>query len=113
VDVNDKLQAFFEAKLNSQYQVVGNEDRVFFDLNSDTIKNIMKVYQEVTGDTTSKPIAIGGGTFAKSMPNLVAFGAEFDIDNTSMHTNNEFVLIDDLKKMMEIYVKSIAILTKN
>jgi acetylornithine deacetylase/succinyl-diaminopimelate desuccinylase-like protein len=30
-----------------------------------------------------------------------------------MHTNNEFVLIDDLKKMMEIYVKSIAILTKN
>jgi succinyl-diaminopimelate desuccinylase len=113
VDVNDKLQAFFEAKLNSQYQVVGNEDRVFFDLNSDTIKNIMKVYQEVTGDTASKPIAIGGGTFAKSMPNLVAFGAEFDIDNTSMHTNNEFVLIDDLKKMMEIYVKSIAILTKN
>lgn len=29
------------------------------------------------GDTESQPQAIGGGTYAKSMPNCVAFGCEF------------------------------------
>jgi succinyl-diaminopimelate desuccinylase len=111
-DVVDKLIEFFPTKINAKFALHEIEDRVFLDKNSDTIKNIMNVYREVTGDMKSEPIAIGGGTFAKSMPNLVAFGAEFDQETTSMHTNNESVAIDELKKMMEIYAKSIAILTK-
>ncbi|WP_334199399.1 hypothetical protein [Spiroplasma citri] len=62
------------------------------------IKNMMKVYQEVTGDNYTKPVAIGGGTYAKAMPNCVAFGAEFDINESTMHAYNEYVKVDDLKK---------------
>ncbi|AXF95614.1 hypothetical protein [Spiroplasma phoeniceum] len=52
----------------------------------------------MTGDTHTKPVAIGGGTYAKAMPNCVAFGAEFDINESTMHSYNEYVKLDDLKK---------------
>lgn len=99
-------------KQGMDIDLVGMEDSVFFDTKGEVVSNIMKVYQEVTGDFESKPIAIGGGTFAKSMPNLIAFGAEFDIEHTSMHTNNESVKIEELQKMLEIYTKALVILTK-
>ena len=79
---------------------------------SPMIQNIMKVYREVTGDQKAQPIAIGGGTYAKSMPNCVAFGAEFDIEESTMHAYNEYVKISDLQKMLEIYTKAITLLTK-
>ncbi|AGM25923.1 dipeptidase PepV [Spiroplasma syrphidicola EA-1] len=76
------------------------------------ITNIMKVYREVTGDQKAQPIALGGGTYAKSMPNCVAFGAEFDLEDSTMHAYNEYVRISDLQKMLEIYTKSLPLLTK-
>ncbi|ATG97262.1 Sapep family Mn(2+)-dependent dipeptidase [Mesoplasma lactucae] len=88
------------------------EDHVYVDKNSELIKKIMKAYQEVTGDYKSEPLAIGGGTYAKAMPNVVAFGAEFDMDHSTMHAYNEFVYVDDLKKMLEIYTKALVLLTK-
>ncbi|ARU92076.1 dipeptidase PepV [Spiroplasma clarkii] len=110
VDVNAVLtKACQPFGINVEVQDI--EDSVYFDKNGDVVKNIMLVYQEVTGDLTSEPIAIGGGTFAKSMPNMIAFGAEFDLNDSTMHAYNEYVKIEDLKKMMEIYAKSIVKLT--
>ena len=37
---------------------------------------MMSAYREVTGDD-SRPISIGGGTYAKAMPNMVVFGPNF------------------------------------
>ena len=37
----------------------------------------LRVYQEETGDTKSKPGTMGGGTYARATPNAVAFGAGF------------------------------------
>lgn len=97
---------------NLKTKLISIEDRVYFPKDSDVVKNIMQVYREVTGDNNAEPIAIGGGTFAKSMPNMIAFGAEFDLNESTMHAYNEYVKIDDLKKMMEIYAKSLIKLTK-
>ncbi|WP_026389675.1 Sapep family Mn(2+)-dependent dipeptidase [[Acholeplasma] multilocale] len=88
------------------------EDSVYVPKDSELIKKIMQVYQEVTGDMESQPLAIGGGTYAKSMPNVVAFGAEFDMEESTMHAYNEYVKVEDLKKMLEIYAKAITLLTK-
>ncbi|QBQ07474.1 dipeptidase PepV [Spiroplasma gladiatoris] len=110
-DINQKLDIFLKP-ININYKVIKTEDRVFFSQNSELVIKIMDVYKEVTGDFNAKPIAIGGGTFAKSMPNIIAFGAEFDLNDSTMHADNEYVKIDDLKKMIEIYTKSIIKLTK-
>ncbi|AKX34433.1 dipeptidase PepV [Spiroplasma litorale] len=111
-DVNKKLEEYLK-KYNLKLKVNKMENRVFFSKESDVVKKIMSVYQEVTGDYKSQPIAIGGGTFAKSMPNMIAFGAEFNLEESTMHSYNEYVKIEELKKMLEIYTKSIVKLTKN
>ncbi|WP_339021390.1 Sapep family Mn(2+)-dependent dipeptidase [Spiroplasma endosymbiont of Atherix ibis] len=110
-DVVDVLEKFVKDK-GLELKLSSIEDRVYFPKDSDVVKNIMEVYKEVTGDLNAEPIAIGGGTFAKSMPNMIAFGAEFDLNDSTMHAYNEYVKIDDLKKMMEIYAKSLVKLTK-
>lgn len=100
------------ARFKMEGKTIAVEDSVYIPKDSPMIKKIMQVYQEVTGDLKSKPLAIGGGTYAKAMPGLVAFGAEFDIDKSTMHAYNESVPLEDLKKMLEIYAKAIVLLTK-
>ncbi|AUF83689.1 peptidase M20 [Mesoplasma syrphidae] len=107
-----QLTKFLKENYNLGIEIIGIEDSVYVPKDSDLIKKLMKVYQEVTGDMVSQPLAIGGGTYAKSMPNIVAFGAEFDIEKSTMHAYNEYVKIDDLKKMLEIYTKAITLLTE-
>lgn len=110
-DVQKPLTAELK-KYNLELTNISWQEALYMPVNSLMIKNIMKVYQEVTGDTHTKPVAIGGGTYAKAMPNCVAFGAEFDINESTMHSYNEYVKLDDLKKMLEIYTKAIPLLAK-
>nr|WP_241568805.1 M20/M25/M40 family metallo-hydrolase [Spiroplasma endosymbiont of Megaselia nigra] len=110
-DVQKPLTAELK-KYNLELTNIYWQEALYMPVNSPMIKNIMKVYQEVTGDTHTKPVAIGGGTYAKAMPNCVTFGAEFDINESTMHSYNEYVKLDDLKKMLEIYTKAIPLLEK-
>ena len=57
----------------------------------------MKVYQEQTG-LDGKPKSIGGGTYAKSLPNIVAFGPIFPGDEIREHKPDEFL---ELSRLME------------
>ena len=100
------------AKFDLQLTDLKWENPVHMPKDSPVIQNIMQVYCEVTGDHNVKPLAIGEGTYAKAMPNCVAFGTEFDIEELTMHVYNEYVKIDDLRKMLEIHTKSIPLLTK-
>lgn len=76
-------------------------------LDSPIVTELMSIYQEVTKDTTSKPIAIGGGTYARAMPNCVAFGAIFDEGTSTEHQYNESIKIEELWHSMLIYVRAI------
>ncbi len=40
------------------------------------VNALYKAYVDVTGDTENKPMVIGGGTYAKSLKNIIAFGPE-------------------------------------
>lgn len=77
---------------------------------STIVIKLMEIYQEVTGDKKAKPIAIGGGTYARAMPNCVAFGAIFDHTNSTEHQYNECIKVDKLWKSMLIYVRAISTL---
>lgn len=76
------------------------------------IKTMMDIYREVTGDYESEPIVIGGATYARALPNTVAFGPVFPGQNELAHQSNEFISIDDLMKITEIYTKTIYALCK-
>ena len=85
---------------------------LYIDPQSDLVQNLHSAYVEFTGDHTHQPQAIGGGTYAKSMPNCVAFGVEFPGTDNKIHQNNEEISIDDLLKATAIYAKALYNLIK-
>jgi predicted dipeptidase len=76
------------------------------------VQTLMRVYGEVTGDTESQPQTSGGATYARAMPNCVAFGAVFPDRQKVEHQPNEHIRLDDLYLAMEIYAHAIYELTR-
>lgn len=72
---------------------------------------LMDVYQKQTGDMKSRPLVIGGATYARSMQNIVAFGALFPEEMDGMHQKDECISLDSLKKATVIYAEAIFRLT--
>lgn len=74
------------------------------------VKNLMAVYQEKTGDM-SEALVSGGATFARTMENCVAFGAQLPDAEATLHGPNERVALADLYKAMDIYAEALYRLT--
>lgn len=83
------------------------EAPIYFDPESPLIKTFMDIYRENTGDMEHGPITIGGGTYARSMKNCVAFGAQFPGDPDTMHQRDERLPIHRLETMTKIYTDAI------
>lgn len=77
-------------------------DPLYVSKDSELITKLMAVYREQTGDTESEPLAIGGGTYAKVFPNMVAFGPMFPGDPTVEHQPNERWEIDKMVRAWKI-----------
>ena len=68
---------------------------------------MLNAYQQETGDLTSKPEAIGGGTYARESKNSVAFGAQFPGRDYRMHGDDEFFPLSDFYDNMQIYARAV------
>ncbi len=75
------------------------------------IKTLQKVYTEQTGEKADL-ISIGGGTYAKEMNNIVAFGPLFPGDPECIHQPDEYIDIDKLVLNAKIYAHAIYELGK-
>ena len=82
---------------------------VCFAPDSPLVSALAGVYREETGDDTP-PQVIGGGTYARAMDNIVAFGPEFPGREHTEHQVNERVDKDDLLLAVKIYEKGIRAL---
>lgn len=85
---------------------------LYFPKDSPLISTLYKVYQEESGDYASKPISMGGGTYAKVTVNTVAYGLEFPGVDALMHAPGEHIKIDTLVLGMQIYARAIYELGK-
>lgn len=65
------------------------------------VELLCSVYEEQTG-WPAVPKCIGGGTYAKMMPGILAFGPVFPGDVICEHEPDEYVEIDNLKKIAVI-----------
>lgn len=66
-----------------------------------------KAYTDVTGDTEHKPMVIGGGTYAKSLKNIIAFGPEKEGIDYRIHGADEFILVSGMEEAVLIYMEAI------
>lgn len=79
---------------------------IYVPLDSELITTLMSAYQEVTGDMDSQPVASGGATYARAMENCVAFGCVLPGRPKTEHQPNEYIVLDDMKQAMKIYMKA-------
>ena len=69
---------------------------------SHLISTLMDVYNEATG-LSGEALAIGGGTYARSLPNVCGFGPSFPGDPDVPHQANEWMSVDSLLAGAAIY----------
>lgn len=91
---------------------IAGGDPLFFPPDHPMISALMDAYVSVTGDNETKPWVIGGGTYAKSMKGIVAFGCEDEECNYHIHDDNEFVTGKSLLKQAACYYQAIVNLMK-
>jgi succinyl-diaminopimelate desuccinylase len=84
---------------------------LYFPLDSPLVSVLLNVFKEKTG-FEGKPLAIGGGTYAKEMPNIVAFGPIFPGKPMVEHKPDEYIIIDELVLNCKIYARAIYQLAK-
>lgn len=68
---------------------------------SPLISTLLRVYQEQTG-LDGQPKSIGGGTYAKALPNIVAFGPIFPGEEVREHKPDEYITVDSLMRNAQI-----------
>lgn len=110
----DDMMKPFNAKIEGTGIKVENfkhQEPLYFDPNHSLVKSLQKVYAEQTGEE-AKLISIGGGTYAKEMPNIVAFGPIFPGKPDLDHQPNEYIEIEDLILNAKIYGHAIYELAK-
>ncbi|MGE5627635.1 MAG: dipeptidase PepV [Solirubrobacterales bacterium] len=104
----------FNAKIETAGIRVENmmhQEPLFFPEDHPLINSLQKVYTEQTG-LNAELLAIGGGTYAKEMPNIVAFGPIFPGKPDLDHQANEYIEIEDLILNAKIYAHAIYELAK-
>lgn len=88
--------------------ILSKSDYLYFDPETTGfIKELYRVYVEETGDTVHKPMAIGGGTYAKEAKNTIAFGSCFPGKVDHIHEPNEKIDLDDFYSSIPIYAHAI------
>jgi succinyl-diaminopimelate desuccinylase len=84
---------------------------LYVDPDTEFIKKLQNVYKKMTGDEP-KLLSIGGGTYCRYVKNTVSFGPVFPGQKELAHQKDEYIALEDLRKIAKIYVQAIYELIK-
>lgn len=79
-----------------------HKKKLYVPEDNELVQTLLHVYAQLTG-LPAKAKCIGGGTYAKSLPNTVAFGPIFPGDEIREHKANEYIEIDKLVQNAAIF----------
>lgn len=68
----------------------------FIPADSELVSTLMNIYNELNG-SNSKPLSMGGGTYAREMENAVAFGIVREGEESMCHMPDESISIEDIR----------------
>ena len=95
------------AEMACQYVTVDQMRPIYFKRDDEVVALLEKAYRDVTGDVINQPFTVGAATFARAMPNTVAFGPIFPEQEEMSHLPNEYISVEDLNKTTEIYINAL------
>ena len=92
---------------NGRIEIIEIGDPLFFPRQSPLVEALYKAYVDVTGDKENEPMVIGGGTYAKSLKNIIAFGPEKLGIDYRIHSADEYILVSGMEEAVQIYMEAI------
>lgn len=97
---------------NSQMEIIKSMPSVIFPKDDKRLKLLQDAYEKSTG-LDGRPVTTTGATYARKMPNIVAFGPSFPGQKGIAHKENEYMTEEDLLKNLEIYTLALYNLAKD
>ncbi|MCH5156564.1 MAG: Sapep family Mn(2+)-dependent dipeptidase [Clostridiales bacterium] len=109
----DQMYQILREHTPAQFEIVPEHisEPLFVPSDSKLVTTLMQVYNGEM-KVNLEPLAIGGGTYSRCLPNCVAFGPLFPDEEQTIHMPNECVDLVNLRKMAELYLEAIYQLAK-
>lgn len=96
----DPLRSFAE-RSNLELSVLRRKAPLWAPEDSALVKTLQRVYREKTGEEPHL-LSMGGGTYAKALPNIVAFGPKFPHSPEVAHKADEYIDIREFLHVLRI-----------
>jgi succinyl-diaminopimelate desuccinylase len=105
----EKQLSAFNKQHNEHFEGGGFYDDapLAFDPNSKLVKRLMTDYSRATGENPPPAIS-GGGTYAKRLPNAIAFGMWFPGKPYPGHDVDEQITVKDLHRGVNVLLEALA-----
>ncbi|MBV9496741.1 MAG: Sapep family Mn(2+)-dependent dipeptidase [Acidobacteria bacterium] len=105
----EKFVADYNARTGAAFVFGGyfGDEPLGFDVNSKMVKRLLASYERATG-VREKPAISGGGTYAKRLPNSIAFGMWFPDKPYPGHDVDEKNPIADLQKGEKVLIEALT-----
>lgn len=92
--------------------VIAHKEPLFVDPNSDLVKTLHDVYRQISGDDFTPLKTMGGGTYARTLPNFVAYGMASPLRKLpdfagDAHQKDEAIEIESLVMASAIYAQAL------
>lgn len=82
---------------------------LYVPLDKEPVNTLLRVYRELTGDVESRPLTMGGGTYARATPGIVAYGAYFPGSSDGpVHEPEECISVRTLADAAVVYAVALA-----
>lgn len=89
-------------KLGVGFERLGGAPPLYFPKDHPLVSSLLGIYRRLSG-SAAEPLAIGGGTYARSVPNTLAFGPAFPDDEMLAHQKGEYAALDGLCASIDYY----------
>ena len=83
------------------------DEPLVFDPEGKLVKRLLAAYERATG-VREPPAISGGGTYAKRLPNAIAFGMWFPGQPYPGHDTNERIGLIDLHKGTDVLIEALV-----
>jgi len=104
-EILKKLTGLAE-KVNADFELIQHKKPLYVEKDCPFIKVLQETYNDCTGEEPEL-LAIGGGTYCRSVKNTVSFGPVFPGQQELAHQCNEYIALEDLRKITKIYAQAI------
>ncbi|HSY52031.1 MAG TPA: M20/M25/M40 family metallo-hydrolase [Thermoanaerobaculia bacterium] len=106
----EQFVAAFNKRTGASLTVTGfyDDEPLAFDPNAKIIRRLLADYAAATGAKSPKPAISGGGTYAKRLPNSIAFGMWFPDKPYPGHDVDEKNPIADLQKGTKVLIQALV-----